>query len=318
MALLDIQDRLYGGLFGLLIGDALGVPYEFHAAKDIPPAEFIEMEPPEGFNRAHPGVEPGTWSDDGAQALCLLDSLILCGKFDLDDFSRRMLGWYENGFWAVGKNVFDVGIQTSMALNMYKNGGKPEECGNVRPDGKGNGALMRVLPLALWHKGTDEELVRDAQKQCLITHANITNQVCCALYCLIARELMNGNSFDVSLDSAVAKLRAVYKDRPEYSNEFELSLKPEEPGFWKGSGSGYVVDSLRSAVMIMQAAETYEEAVKRSVALGDDTDTTACITGGLAGIKFGYNGIPERWKASLQDSIKAEDLAKKLVSFRCA
>ena len=110
----------------------------------------------------------------------------------------------------------------------------------------------------------------------------------------------------------------MYKDRPEYSNEFELSLKPEEPGFWKGSGSGYVVDSLRSAVMIMQTAETYEEAVKRSVALGDDTDTTACITGGLAGIKFGYNGIPERWKAFLRDSIKAEDLAKKLVSFRCA
>ena len=90
-----------------------------------------------------------------------------------------------------------------MALSMYKNGGDPKDCGNIWPDGKGNGALMRVLPLALWHTGTDAELVSDAHKQCLITHGNITNQVCSAFYCLMAKEILNGNHFELSLGNAI-------------------------------------------------------------------------------------------------------------------
>lgn len=307
-------NRIKGGIFGLLVGDALGVPYEFHMKEEIPSAELIEMVLPKGFSRAHAGTAPGTWSDDGAQALCLLDSLLEKGGFDLSDFSDRLLAWYEKGLWAVESRVFDVGIQTSMALSMYKNGGAPEECGNVRPDGKGNGALMRVLPLVLWHRGTDEELTADAHRQCLITHGNITNQVCCALYCLIARELLSGISFAEALDKGISKLSGIYEEMLEYAEEFRFRLRPDEPGIWVGKGGGYVVDSLRSAVMIMKTALSYEDAVKQAVALGDDTDTTACITGGLAGLYFGYDNIPERWLNALRDRDKAEGLMAKLIS----
>ena len=309
--------KIKGGIYGLLIGDALGVPYEFHMKEDIPPLEQIEMSPPEGFIRAHSGTAPGTWSDDGAQALCLLDSLLYKGYFDLTDFSDRLLAWYENGLWAVDNRVFDVGIQTSIALSMYKSGSTPKDCGNIRPDVKGNGALMRVLPLALWHTGTDADLVSDAHMQCLITHGNITNHVCCALYCLIASALINGNSFDTSLDIAIQKLRDIYTDNTVYLDEFLFRLHPDEPDIWSGKGSGYVVDSLRSAVMIMKAANSYEEAVKQAIALGDDTDTTACITGGLAGLKFGYDNIPIRWLNSLLDKDKVEKLVNKLIQNKC-
>ena len=307
------EERLIGGLYGALIGDALGVPYEFHTAEELPPYTEIEMTPPAEFRRAHAGIKPGTWSDDGAQALCLLDSLAACGKFDLNDFSARLLAWYEEGKWAVDGVVFDVGIQTGEALNAYRTGMPPEACGMLRPDGKGNGALMRVLPLALWHKGTYEELVLDAHKQCLITHGNRCNQVCCALYCLVAYFLLDDDfrrflrlepSFAMALDVAVSALRLTYQEMPEYEQELEWSIRPEEP--WEGKGSGYVVDSLRSAFMIMEKAGSYEEAVKRAILLGDDTDTTACITGGLAGIYFGYSDIPERWRHALRGTEQVE------------
>ena len=200
-----------------------------------------------------------------------------------------------------------------MALEAFESGVPAEKCGFVRPDGKGNGALMRVLPLVLRHKGTNEELVDIAHKQCLITHGNITNQVCCALYCLIARALLNGEVFDTSLRQAVTELRRIYSDKPEYSDEFELRLCPDEEGIWKGKGSGYVIDSLRSAVMIMLRAESYEDAVKQAVALGDDTDTTACITGGLAGIRFGYEAIPKRWRDELRSKELVDELLNKLL-----
>ena len=303
---MENDNRFRGGLYGMLIGDDLGVPYEFHSAEEIPPYNDIEMAPPLGFRRAHKGVAQGTWSDDGAQALCLLESIVTCGKFCLKDFSDRLLLWYQEGRWAVDNIVFDIGIQTGEALNAYKSGMIPEKCGVLRPDGKGNGALMRTLPLALWHKGTDKELVMDAHSQCLITHGNVCNQVCCALYCLTARSLLADMDFSHALENAVKVLRNIYCEMPEYEQELEWSVRPDGP--WEGSGSGYVVDCLRSTFMIMEHAVSYEEAVKQAIMLGDDTDTTACVTGGLAGILFGFDNIPNRWYHALRGKEAVESL----------
>ncbi len=306
---MKINDKIRGGLYGLLVGDALGVPYEFHSASEIPPYCEIEMTPPKGFFRAHKGVEPGTWSDDGAQALCLLDSLTSCKKFCLKDFSEKLFAWYQNGIWAVDGVVFDIGVQTAEALNAFRSGFAPEQCGILRPDGKGNGALMRVLPLALWHSGTEQELVEDAHNQCLITHGNKCNQVCCALYCLTARFLLNRMDFEQALFKSIQVLREIYQKMPEYEQEFEWRVRPDEP--WQGGGSGYVVDCLRSAFMILKRAVNYEEAVKQAIMLGNDTDTTACVTGGLAGILFGFQAIPKRWYDTLKEKEKVEQLLEK-------
>ncbi len=109
------SERIEGGIWGLLVGDALGVPYEFHPARAIPGADAIEMAPPPGFARAHAGTPPGTWSDDGAHALCLLASLVHNGRLDAEDLARRLVNWYEHGYLAVDGRVFDVGVQTGRA-----------------------------------------------------------------------------------------------------------------------------------------------------------------------------------------------------------
>ncbi len=308
--IMDISLRLKGGLYGMLAGDALGVPYEFHDANEIPSYNEIEMVPPSGFYRSHAGIKPGTWSDDGAQALCLLESLVTCRGFNLEDFSGRLLAWYEEGKWAVNGIVFDVGIQTGEALMAYRAGLEPEKCGLLRPDGKGNGALMRVLPLALWHKGTDKELIKDAHRQCLVTHGHMCNQVCCALYCLVARFLLKGLCFKDALSNGLDVLNDIYNNMPEYKQELEWSIRPGSA--WEGSGGGYVVDCLKSAFMVMGRAISYEDAIKQSVLLGNDTDTTACVTGGLAGILYGFNGIPERWYNALEGKEDVEMLASNI------
>ncbi len=279
------MERILGGLWGLLIGDALGVPYEFSLAEALPPMEQLEMTPPEGFYKSYPDIPAGTWSDDGAQALCLLDSLLDCGRLDLQSFAGKLVTWLSNGMWTPDGVVFDVGHQTMAALQAFSHGTPPEESGLILPDGKGNGALMRTLPLVLWHQGTDGELVLDAHRQSLPTHGHPCNQVCCALYCLTARRLLEGMPFETAYPSALEDLRTIYRSLPEvYQTELEL-LAPDGPQ--TGQGTGYVVDALKSALMILSRASSYEDAVKQAVALGNDTDTTACITGGLAGIVFG-------------------------------
>ena len=100
------DDYIRAGLYGLLVGDALGVPYEFHDASGIPPADQIDFQPPTGFRRSHPGVAPGTWSDDGSQALCLFESLIEHPELDLVDFANRLVRWHDDAHLQAGGSPF--------------------------------------------------------------------------------------------------------------------------------------------------------------------------------------------------------------------
>jgi ADP-ribosylglycohydrolase len=292
---MDRASAIRGGIFGLLIGDAVGVPYEFREPETLPPLELLEMSPSEGFLRSHRGTPIGTWSDDGAQALCLLASLLDCGKLDADDLAQRLVNWYRGGYLAVDNRVFDVGIHTARVLIEIESGTPPLKAGAMGNQARGNGSLMRVLPLVLWHRGTDAELVADAHLQSGVTHGDAYCQVCCALYCLWARFTLDRvvNPWE----NATATLRNIYSSNPEFLNILDWAVRPDDRA--EGKGSGYVIDALRSARMVM-AAGNYELVVKHAIALGRDTDTTACIAGGIAGIRDGIEGIPTRWRDRLR------------------
>jgi ADP-ribosyl-[dinitrogen reductase] hydrolase len=308
--MIPFRDRLEGGIFGLLIGDALGVPYEFHAPEVLPPLVDIEMTPPAQFPRAHMRVPPATWSDDGAQALILLASLLDHSALDMQDFGARLADWYQNGYLAVDQHVFDVGIQTSQAIQRIITGTPAATAGRTDEHANGNGSLMRVLPLALWHRDSDRALVEDAHRQSGATHGHTRAQVCCALYCLWARRIMQ-NATDPWREAVLA-LRDIYGHASQEHAELEWAIRPDDPP--EGRGSGYVVDSLRSARWALQAGG-YEQVVKAAISLGHDTDTTACIAGGIAGIRDGVGAIPRRWRTQLRGTELVEPLVGRLIQW---
>ncbi len=302
-------EKIEGGLIGLIVGDALGVPYEFHSASDLPSENEIEFEPPQWFRRSHAGVPSGTYSDDSAQALILLNTLLECGKFDAEHFAKGLVDWYEKGFMAVDGKVFDIGIQTSKAVDELNNGINPLLAGGVDEYSNGNGSLMRVLPLVLWHQGSDDDLVEIAEMQSCITHAHLRSRICCALYCLWAKNLLNETGDE--WNKAVEFLRDYYKNHTDKISQLEFNIKPDDEH--KINGSGYVVDSLFSAKWACEK-NSFEETVKAAIKLGNDTDTTACIAGGIAGIKHGVNSIPIRWRGNLRGKELYEPLFEKLKS----
>lgn len=314
-----MRDRLRGGIYGLLVGDALGVPYEFHRAADLPPTDQLEMTPPRGFDRSHGSVPPGTWSDDGAQALVLLHRLLADGRLDLERFGAGLVAWNDAGWYAVGGHVFDIGIQTADALRRLRAGAPAATAGATSETANGNGSLMRVLPLALWHKGTDAELAADAMAQSSVTHAHRRSQVCCALYCLWARRLLGGMPPAPAWRDALVAADRLW---PEGSLEFAQlhGLIFPERAVYEIRGGGYVVESLRAAVHLVARDEPldYEQVARAAVALGDDTDTTACISGGVAGLVVGEHGIPERWRIALREKETVEPLLDALCAWHGA
>ncbi|HEY5519015.1 MAG TPA: ADP-ribosylglycohydrolase family protein [Candidatus Limnocylindrales bacterium] len=238
-------DRLAGGVWGHLIGDAVGVPYEFGPAV---PAEKVVWRGHGAHNQP-----AGTWSDDGALMLALLDSLLEKG-FDTADQGERSLAWYREGRYTPDGKRFDVGNATAAALHRFEPGTPAEECG--LPDAAGNGSLMRILPLALVERNaSDEELVSRAHRASRVTHGDVRAHVACALYVLVARALLRGElgRSDV-LESATNRLRKLYASA-EFEDKFgealDFLLAYSERG-----GRGRAWDSFWSAWDAFAGAES--------------------------------------------------------------
>ncbi|MDN7925253.1 ADP-ribosylglycohydrolase family protein [Burkholderia vietnamiensis] len=301
LGLRTCADARVGGLIGLLVGDALGVPFEFKTPNELPPRDQIEMTPPQGFRRSHAGIPVGTWSDDGSQALCLLASLLERGRFSLTDFSDRLLKWLDDGYMAVDGDVFDCGIQTAEALSKLRDGVSARETGGASVMDNGNGSLMRTLPLALWHAGPDDALVRDAHLQSLPTHAHPRSMVACAFYCLAARGYLRKLADPWSwADQRLEQIYRLWPERRE-GNGFltELDWMRRFPTTDQPRGTGYVLDTIWSARKALQG-DSFEDIARTAILFGHDTDTTAAVACGLAGIKFSLGGIPARWLEQLR------------------
>ena len=296
-------------VYGFLIGYAVGVPYEFYPSEKLKRLETIDMIPPKRFNRSHKEVKPGTWSDDGAQMLCMLASLMECRNFNINNLAKKLLAWYEKGYMAVNQKVFDVGMQTEKSLLEYSKTKNPLTSGMIVRNGRGNGSLMRVLPLALHGEYTDEKLVEFAHNQSLVTHGDIVPQVCCAFYCLWVREVMKGNDIKESFEKTADSLSKIYENQEEYLYYLQERFRPTDYNI-KGKGTGYVLDTLRSVRDVLFEHDNYKDVIVNSVLLGNDTDTVAAIAGGIAGLHYGYESIPEDWLVLL----KGKNIVEKLLS----
>lgn len=310
--MLKISERVHAAMIGHLVADATGVPYEFRTPDQIPPAELITPESfPDGIGPRTYGVPLGTWSDDGATMLALADSLATCGRFDARDFGARLVAWYRHGEYTPDGNVFDIGNTTRAAIVAIEAGTPAERAGLREASSNGNGSLMRVLPLALWHRGTDTELVRDAMASSRVTHAHELSQGCCAMYALAVRRAIQGRPAMWGYSHIKALL--------EVDSRVSDALLASPPKFPAG-GSGYVSDSLAFAMQVTKGnlydceELSYVDAVRGAIRLGRDTDTTAAIAGGLVAARDGLNGIPETWRKSLRGAELAEKIIARLIA----
>lgn len=301
-------------LFGVAVGDALGVPVEFKSRQIISQKPVTDMK---GFGTYN--LPAGTFSDDSSLAFCLAEALIQ--EFSLQKIGNNFVAWLNNNYWTPRGNVFDVGIATSQAIRRLQGGCNPELAGGMDVSDNGNGSLMRILPLLVYIK--DKELADRYQitKQVSsITHGHIRSVIACFYYLEFARQLVNG----------IDKFQ-IYKNlQTEISEHLNsLSINPNEVKLFdrllQGNindlsdkeifSSGYVLHTLEASVWCLLTTNNYKAATLKAVNLGEDTDTTGAVTGGLAGLLYGYDTIPKSWLQKMARKDDIEDLANRLRDF---
>ncbi len=293
---------VHAALLGLAIGDALGVPVEFSSREERRARPVADLE---GYGTHN--QPPGTWSDDASLALCLADAL--ADGYSLQAIADRFIAWYRHGYWGAHGEVFDIGITTRLAIGRLIEGTPPILAGGTAESENGNGALMRILPLLFYVQGKPlEDRFRIVEEVASITHRHVRSTLGCFLYLEFAGHLQEGctptaalHQLRASTEVYKATLPAVPADEwNHYSRVLGTGgLALEACADDEVQSSGYVVRTLEAALWCLLTTSDYEAAVLRAVNLGSDTDTTAAVCGGLAGLAYGIEGIPLRWVEKL-------------------
>lgn len=308
---MSLKEKVLGGLLGVAIGDALGVPVEFQPRYRLQKTPVSEMI---GYGTHNQPA--GTWSDDSSLTFCLAQSL--CEKgFDLKDAGERFVKWYRKGYWTPHGNVFDVGITTAEAIRRLEAGVKPDQAGPNDEKSNGNGSLMRILPAAIYFlNDTDQVMSSAVCSISRLTHGHPRSQLGCVLYCLLAKELLKNKNLPEAYAKSMEKAPALCKgtalqNELQYYERILGGKLPSLPETEIKSG-GYVVDTLEASIWRLLNFDSFSETVLAAVNLGGDTDTTGAVAGGLAGLYYGYDSLPVRWLNKLARCGEILDLGENL------
>ncbi|MTJ13418.1 ADP-ribosylglycohydrolase family protein [Anabaena sp. UHCC 0187] len=304
--------KTQSGLMGVCVGDALGVPVEFSSR-----AERIKSPVTKMLGYGTWNQPPGTWSDDSSLMLCLADSL--CSGYAVDDLAKSFCRWYRENYWTAHGDVFDIGNTTYQAIIRLEKGIPPLQAGGTGENSNGNGSLMRILPMAYLHETlTFPNLITKVHEVSCLTHGHVRSQMACGIYISIAVELLKGADLQTAYLQGLEKIQEIYTDS-EYIGEkshFQrvFSGKIAELTIEKINSGGYVIDTLEASIWCVLNSSSYAESVLQAVNLGGDTDTTAAVTGGLAGIYYGVENIPPEWVEKVARQQDIIDLSNRLAA----
>lgn len=306
-----MKDKIKSALFGVAVGDALGVPVEFTSREER------RREPVDDMWSYGTHEQPaGTFSDDASLTFCLAEVFSI--EFDLNVIAQNFIKWYYYAYWTAHGNVFDIGIATRQAIDRVAKGEQPEFSGGFEISSNGNGSLMRILPLLFYIKDKPiEERYTIAKQVSSITHGHIRSVIACFYYLEFARHLLNGNDLTYIYSLLKLEISDFLKSKEINKDEIAIFDRLLNEDIYKLAeheiqSTGYVVHTLEASLWCLMTTTSYKEAVLKAVNLGDDTDTTAAITGGLAGLLYGYENIPEQWLNCLARHNDIEDLAERV------
>lgn len=297
--MISIAEKFAGAMIGSICGDILGAPVEFMEVEKI---LKTYDGPLTGYvSGGWLDVEVGEYTDDTQMSLAIIRSIVEKERVDCDDIANKFVDWY----LTMPK---DIGSTTQESLKLiYK--GTPWWRASIWAMGNsqfaGNGSLMRTAPIGVF--GTNlREIISNAISVGIITHYDIRCQVCCAVFSVFLNDILynNGNTnFKSSVFKAEKLLMQLgHYEMAEMCHNFpELYFKP----------TGYVMDTLMSAVWCLQKTDNFKDALLMAVNSGGDTDTVGAVTGALAGAKYGYVGIPIEWKEQMQNAGEITDLINK-------
>ena len=299
-------DRAAGCVLGLALGDAIGAPFEFMRAPEIPDPLPVLVLP-------WMGLPSGTTTDDTAMAVNLVDSLVSLGRFDGSDVAARHVAWFRSG-------PPDVGSQTARVLRRVSEGAEPQEAAEAiwrlrGPEiSAGNGSVMYCAPLGVAYAHRPRELARLGPRLSAVTHFDGRCKTAVLAVTQAAAALVRGAGPEPAVERAL-ELTA------DLEGGEELEFLVEEVGRSRpidGPDQGFCLYAAAAGMQALVRASSFETELVRVVELGGDTDTNGAVAGALVGAAVGREALPQGWLMRLVDRDSMEERAARLADLAAA
>lgn len=290
----QIENILYAGV----VGDALGVPVEF----DKRDSYYIDSMTTGTWEQPK-----GSWSDDTSFTLPLLENLTAGQSYD--ELMQKFVNYMFHNEYTPNGVAFGIGNTCAKALRNWSVNHYPAlESGDKSVEANGNGALMRLAPLAidLVNESNLDQRLQLEREYTSLTHRHPRSIVASYIYLEIIHSLLNGHSLLSTLDTLPNQLTRALENRPSELKELPYFEAMFQPGFATTlrkdiKSTGYVVDTLLASIWSVLNSTSIDGAVILAVNLGEDTDTIASITATLASCENLSDHINDEWKSQLQN-----------------
>lgn len=270
--LLRLRDHARGCIIGGTLGDAMGGPFEGQPG----PIRFQQHD---------------KWfiSDDSQLTLATCESIIEAGKVSAEHVAQSFLHWYR------ARRIASIGSSTLKALRDLDAGCHWALAGAKGEMSAGNGAAMRIAPLAFHldpEDDQDRQLIRDVAR---ITHHNEEAYAGALAMVAAIRSLAFRKSVPGDVLLTVLPRLPDSRVRDRIMQLSDLSGDSIGAVAGRFGASAYVVDSVPLALFAARMIDHYQfdELLRMVIEAGGDTDTNASMTGQLAGAWIGAANIPK-------------------------
>lgn len=291
-----LQNKFKGCLYGSIVGDALGAPYEFKNRGSYQAS--IKYGTGGSFN-----LRKGEWTDDTSMSLCTIASITEKGKVDYEDLMEKWYKWYKDGYMSSRDVCYDIGMTTSRSLMLYKHT-KELFSGPSHSRFSGNGGIMRFGPVAVYcYNKSKTQQLKLGEDYSSLTHPSRICKYSARLLMKLLQAIFNNPKL-----SKIQIVKMVYND--DLTNEMKeiivgaLSKKEEEI-----SASGFVVNSLEAAIFAFLNSKSFIDGLHMIINMGEDTDTVGAIYGQIAGAYYGINGIDNYYI----DNLYKKDMIRSMI-----
>ncbi|WP_078060620.1 ADP-ribosylglycohydrolase family protein [Desulfotomaculum copahuensis] len=298
-----LQDMLKGAFYGAAVGDALGGPAELMDVADIREKYGILRDMVGG---GWLNLEPGEYTDDTQLTLAVARGILANPVSPVEETGRGFIRWYQSG-------PRDIGNTTIMSFRNFLRTGDWKEAARITASSlnklDSNGGLMRTLPVTFGYWGNLAAMARWSVEIAYMTHYSQEGAACCLFYNLLLYLLGRDRGNKRETVTKALQLTDQYCRQVNLSpNKFfwyiirhiQKNAPPAVPG-------GSALDTMATALQCFLNNECFEDAVVAAVNRGDDTDTAGTVTGGMAGIYYGFSAIPERWLKALKNTAPLEE-----------
>lgn len=309
-----MREKIKGSLYGFIVGDAMGAPYEAYRRSVLENSTIKSMK-----KNSYHKTEGGTFTDETSLMLATVDSINRVGNIDFEDMMQSYSNWLFDAKYTTEEKAFGIIDTVFNSINKFKNGMEPTLCGDDFEENSDLSAVIRIIPIILYLNkkyGSDFYNDDDALYYLFgsveLTNKQDTNMIGIFYLSSLVTNILNGKTLSESIDNSIRFIRDEFSEEDSFIHFNKLLninlLSKEEIG-----SENNIIRLLEAVTFSLLNNDNFDDTLLFLIGLGGKSDSYSAIGGAIAGLYYGYENLNCDWLKLLRGRELFYDIIEKFL-----